>query len=385
MLVPMNRDRANAGTKREGGASVAQVVEVAQRLDPDGFLDGLPVAAVEVAEVEVAAARVREEQQAVLPRLEFVERLDRDRLQRNRAPVQPRLGVLDAPVRIRPRMWTTPAAGSMSPCSSANSSEGRSPVAAANTTIGPRVGPSRSASDRICCQDSNGRCSRQRRPGFGTRLAGIVIDQLPRNRPIQHLRRAWVASKRLPFRNGEPPRADLLWRELNKAHLTQRGGRLPEQPAELRHRDALSRMRAQVLLDPLVERQRRRTAAGQEPGKPALKCPPRLSPGAEPAYLQSRRTAPGDPIAVRPQRLTVPASRLQLEHLALLNHHVTSWIDCEIQESQPRRDDDHPSSERWLFGNSSKSTLGQASNACQQCLTEMLTPNREREGRSPRR
>jgi hypothetical protein len=34
---------------------VAQVVEVAQRLDPDRFLDGLPVAAVEVAEVEVAA------------------------------------------------------------------------------------------------------------------------------------------------------------------------------------------------------------------------------------------------------------------------------------------------------------------------------------------
>src|SRR5215207_7986449 len=101
MLVPMNRDRANAGTKREGGASVAQVVEVAQRLDPDCFLDGLPVAAVEVAEVEVAAARVREEQQAVLPRPELLERLDRDRLQRNRPSAQPRLGLLDPSVRIR--------------------------------------------------------------------------------------------------------------------------------------------------------------------------------------------------------------------------------------------------------------------------------------------
>ena len=58
--------------------------------------------AVEVAEVEVAAACVREDQQAVSSRPEFVERLDRDRLQRNRASAQPRLGVLDASVRIRP-------------------------------------------------------------------------------------------------------------------------------------------------------------------------------------------------------------------------------------------------------------------------------------------
>src|SRR5215203_6543902 len=102
MLVPMNRDRANTGTKREGGASVAQVVEVAQRLDPDRSLDGLPVAAVEVAEVEVTAAGVREEQRAALPRPELVERLERDRLERNGASAQPRLGVLDPSVRIRP-------------------------------------------------------------------------------------------------------------------------------------------------------------------------------------------------------------------------------------------------------------------------------------------
>jgi hypothetical protein len=44
----------------------------------------------------------------------------------------------------------------------------------ANTTIGPKLGPSRPASDQICAQDSNGRCSRQRGPGFGTpRLAGL--------------------------------------------------------------------------------------------------------------------------------------------------------------------------------------------------------------------
>jgi hypothetical protein len=61
MLVPMNRERANTGAEREGGVGVAQVVDVAQRLDPDCSLDRLPVAAVEVAEVDVAAPGVREQ------------------------------------------------------------------------------------------------------------------------------------------------------------------------------------------------------------------------------------------------------------------------------------------------------------------------------------
>src|SRR5207245_1916165 len=85
-----------------GGVGVAQVVEVAQRLDPDRFLDGLPVAAVEVAEVEVATARVREEQRAAFPQPHLIERLECDRLQRNRASAQPRLRLLDPSVRICP-------------------------------------------------------------------------------------------------------------------------------------------------------------------------------------------------------------------------------------------------------------------------------------------
>jgi hypothetical protein len=84
-------------------ASTARSSASASRsLDPGCSLDGFPVAAVEVAEVEVAAPCVREDQQAVSSRPEFVERLDRDRLQRNRASAQPRLGVLDPSVRIRP-------------------------------------------------------------------------------------------------------------------------------------------------------------------------------------------------------------------------------------------------------------------------------------------
>ena len=58
--------------------------------------------------------------------------------------------------------------------------------------------------------------------------------------------------------------------------------------------------------------------------------------------MQSRRTAPCDPIPVRPQRLTGRAPRLQLEPLTLLDH----WIlldRCRIEKSHPRPRVDHPS------------------------------------------
>ena len=74
----------------------------------------------------------------------------------------------------------------------------------------------------------------------------------------------------MPFRNGQPPRGDLVRRELSETHLAQRGGRLPEQPAKLRDRDKFTLVRAQVLLDPLGERQRLGTATGQEPSQPVL-------------------------------------------------------------------------------------------------------------------
>jgi hypothetical protein len=98
----------------------------------------------------------------------------------------------------------------------------------------------------------------------------------------------------MSFGNREPPREDLLRRELRKTYFAQRGGRLPEQPAELRDRDAFTRMRVQVLSDPFAERQSARTAAREEPGELVLKRALRLSPGAEPAHLQPRRTAPSD-------------------------------------------------------------------------------------------
>jgi hypothetical protein len=40
----------------------------------------------------------------------------------------------------------------------------------------------------------------------------------------------------------------------------------------------------------------------------------------EPAHLRPRRATTVDAIAVRPRRLAIHASRLQLEHLSLLRH-----------------------------------------------------------------
>ena len=100
-------------------------------------------------------------------------------------------------------------------------------------------------------------------------------------------------------------------------------------------------MRLQVLLDPLAQRHRRRSAAGHESGQLVLKRPLRLSLAAEPAHLHSRRTAARDAIPIGPQRLPIRALRLQLEHLTLLSHLGTSSIDNEIEESHRRRDDDH--------------------------------------------
>jgi hypothetical protein len=74
-------------------------------------------------------------------------------------------------------------------------------------------------------------------------LGRVLVGQLPGNRPIQYLPQRLGRLEAMPFRNREPPRADLLRRELGKARLTQLGGRLPEQPAELRDRDPLTIMR----------------------------------------------------------------------------------------------------------------------------------------------
>jgi len=60
-----NREHRHAGPKGEGDVGVAQVVEIAQRLDAGRILGGLPMAAAEAAEVDAAASSVRKEDRAL--------------------------------------------------------------------------------------------------------------------------------------------------------------------------------------------------------------------------------------------------------------------------------------------------------------------------------
>lgn len=80
-----------------------------------------------------------------------------------------------------------------------------------------------------------------------------------------------------------------LRRELGKAHLTRPAVAFP---SSQRSFATVTSFRLQVLLDPLAERQIRRTAIGQDPAQLDLERPLRLSLAAEPAHLQPRRTAP---------------------------------------------------------------------------------------------
>jgi Aldo/keto reductase family len=88
---------------------------------------------------------------------------------------------------------------SMSRCSSAIHSLGRSPVAAANRIIRPYRPPIRSTSARICCYDSNGRCSTRGRWRFSTPCLAALLLSIPQLTARWSVwRSAWVASNRCP-------------------------------------------------------------------------------------------------------------------------------------------------------------------------------------------
>src|SRR3954464_10842235 len=63
-------------------------------------------------------------------------------------------------------------------------------------------------------------------------------------------------------------------------------------------------------------------------------CPPC---GSAPCEYLLERLQRLKPVAVRPQRLTLPPLRLQLEHLALLPHHRPSSIESSDRGITPRR------------------------------------------------
>lgn len=229
-----------------------RVVEVAQRLDSEPFLDGLPVTPVEIAEVEVAAACVREEQRAVFPRPKLVESLERDRLQRNRASAEPRLRVLNPSVRIRPSDLDDTGRTIDVAVFEREQLRGSKPGRGRKHDHRPEGRPE-PLGDRPDLLPGLERSLLPAAPaGIGHTLRGVVVDQLPGDRSVQHLPQGLRRFEPMSFGNREPPREDLLRRELRKTYFAQRGGRLPEQPAELRDRDAFTLMRVQVLSDPFA-------------------------------------------------------------------------------------------------------------------------------------
>src|SRR6266508_3836893 len=138
----------------------------------------------------------------------------------------------------------------------------------------------------------------------------------------------------MQVRDRQVPCVHVSWREDREPDLTEGCGRLSEHPAQLGQRDGLRLMHLQVLVDQLAERHRCCPSSGSEPCEYFLERLQRLSASRESADLRPHRAAPLEPVAVRPQRLTVPALRPQLEHLALLPHHEPPRSIHRIEESQ---------------------------------------------------
>src|SRR6266508_3419359 len=120
---------------------------------------------------------------------------------------------------------------------------------------------------------------------------GRAAHPLRRPRPRQHLTTHRYTEKRA----GSP--GDLVRGELSETHLAKRNGRLPEQPAKLRDRDAFTLVRAQVLLDPLGERQHEVTSQPSAPRGWVRDRPPERARDAvscEHQRLQPSHADPGD-------------------------------------------------------------------------------------------
>ena len=79
-------------------------------------------------------------------------------------------------------------------------------------------------------------------------------------------------------------------------------------------------MHAQVLVDQIGERHRRRAPARSESRERLPQCYLRFCAACEAANLRARRTAAVQPVAVGPERTAIRAAGRQLEHLTLLNH-----------------------------------------------------------------
>jgi len=123
------------------------------------------------------------------------------------------------------------------------------------------------------------------------------------------------------LRQRDSPARDLLRVELTDRPLAKGGNRLPEQPAELFDRHRVDVVLGEVDLDELGEGQRFRDSS--LPPQPLELACQRLRGVAfrgKAATLNSLRLSAAGPVAIRPERLSVPTRPLQLDQLAVLRH-----------------------------------------------------------------
>jgi hypothetical protein len=142
---------------------------------------------------------------------QLIERLKRDRLQRDGASAQSRLSLLDTSVRVGP--------------ANLDDSGGTIDVALfeCEQLRGSKAGRGREHDHRPEHRpqplghraDLRPRTERSLLPAAPARirhssLGRVVVDELPGNRPIQHLPERLGRLEAVPIRNGQAPRTDLL-------------------------------------------------------------------------------------------------------------------------------------------------------------------------------
>ena len=102
-------------------------------------------------------------------------------------------------------------------------------------------------------------------------------------------------------RQGHPPLGDLLRSQLADPAVTENGGRLAEEIAELLDRHGLHVVLLQVCLDELCEREPARDSSlTPKPFEFALERATRILLRGEPATLDALGVAPAGPVAIRP-------------------------------------------------------------------------------------
>jgi hypothetical protein len=310
----------DAGSQREGRERVPEIVDPPRRVDPGGKLGALPRAGAEVVQVEVAAARRGEEKWRLETRREAVERLERDRLQRDGAQAGLGLGALQATV-----------------------GEGMADVDDADLTVdvtalerdplpGPKAGRRREDDHRPEDGTEPGGDGLDLGPGLeGPHLlppplrvldadgGRVDVDDPPGDGPAEYLPECLRRLEAMAPGHCHPPGRQLVRAETADAAVPKCGYGLREQPAQLRQRHRVDVVLGQVLLDELGEGDLRQRVAPMQIVEGAVQRLLRLVLCRESTSLQTLRAATVEPVAIRPQRLAVSPLGLESEHLSTLS------------------------------------------------------------------